>query len=246
MRRLQQLLLPKVERPFLDSPDIRALRFSQGIESKRGRIPRVAATAGAIPVELTSTGWGGPTVIAFERVEDINALMKARTVLGPETGTPAVVTSGFIAKVAIGWLASQAQNDSAKLDELVDFTHADPVRNHARYGSPRRWPVACRQSYVPDQSWADGNGGLQQRKWEATVFPADDGVPHFALAVFGREFILPLDRADLSAFRRWVLMHPGDSPLLSGPYAHERSDMRSTNPRCRRGYLLLKDPSRRT
>lgn len=234
----------KVERPFLDSNDIRTLRFSQGVYSKKGRIPTVIATAGLASVELSSTGWGGPTVIGLESVEDLDPVFDARMLLGPEgVGPPTGVTSRFIAKVAIGWLAARVQDDAAQLDEFVDFTPADPVRVHARYGVPRTWPVTCRQTYASDQLWDDGHGGLEQRKWEATVFPTDDGAPHFAVALFGREFVISLDGPDLSAFRRWVLMHPGDSPVLSGPYAHERSRMRSTTPRRRRAYVVLTEPS---
>lgn len=230
----------KVEQPFLDSAEMRVLRYSQAIESKKGRIPSVFAAADGIPVELISTGWGAPTVIAFDRAEDISRLLNTQTIVGPEIGAPIGVTSRFLAKVAIGSLAAQVQNEAAKLDEFVDFEPLDPLRNHARHGSPRSWSVLSHQAYAPGQLWDDDNGGLEQRKWESTTFAVDDGSVHFAAAFFGREFVIPLEQPDLCAFRRWILMHPGDSPLLSGPFAHERSRMRSTMPGRRRGYMLLK------
>jgi hypothetical protein len=232
----------KVEQPFLDSAEMRLLRLSQGIVSKKGRIPRVFAAAGEIPVELISTGWGEPTVIAFDRAEDIGRLVNTQTIVGPQIGTPTGATSRFIAKVAIGSLAAQVQNEPAKLDEFVDFEPLDSLRNHARYGSPRSWSVLSHHAYAAGQLWDDGNGGLEQRKWESTTFVVDDGSAHFAVAFFGREFVIPLEQSDLRAFRRWILMHPGESPLLSGPFSHERSLMRSTMPRRQRGYMVLKAP----
>src|SRR5262245_17987245 len=99
----------EVERPFLDAPAIRHLRFHQVLESRKGSIPPIPGLIRPdIPVTLyRDYKTGGMSVdIPTEFVSRFAALPRGELIL-PTSGLPPadLVVSRFVAKVALEAMA---------------------------------------------------------------------------------------------------------------------------------------------
>jgi len=80
----------EVERPFLESPALAALRFHQSIPSKKGRIPPLGAVLQpGIPATLhRSSGFGGQVLLIPPQGIDLILRKDGGTLLTPVSPTP--------------------------------------------------------------------------------------------------------------------------------------------------------------
>jgi hypothetical protein len=214
----------EVEAPFLNSPAIRLLRHDQGLQSKRGRIPTIRGLAPGIGgLTFHAASPAHPRTILFDAEE-----LADRWLLGargderllteePISPLPRTVVSRFLAKLAVGCLADRLQVAPDGLEHLVDWTDLDRIRNHARRGTDRDWPVSVRRVYAANAAWREGNDAVQ-RVWELDLFD-DDGYWYLIFILFGVEFAIHLGDPDISGYQRWLLCHGGESPLYAGRYA---------------------------
>ncbi len=131
-----------------------------------------------------------------------------------------IVTSRFLAKVAIGCLADRLKDVEGGLDYLVDEPHLDRLRSHARRGTDQNWPASVRRIYPANARWIEGDD-VRQKVWELDLFQDEDGYLYSILVVFGVEFAIHLGEPDISGYHRWLLLHAGQSPLYSDRNAAE-------------------------
>ncbi|HUF99174.1 MAG TPA: hypothetical protein VMM60_13675 [Ilumatobacter sp.] len=81
-------------------------------------------------------------------------------------------TSRFLAKVAIGCLADRLNDHPGGLDYLIDEPNLDALRDHARRGTVRDWPVSVRRIYPANARWREGSD-VVQRVWDVDIFQDD-------------------------------------------------------------------------
>lgn len=223
----------KVEAPFLNSPWVRMLRHEQGIENKRGRVPTMRALApGLGEATMYAPTYAQPLQIVFDTPSESTRWLLARSrralvtdeVIAPPAHT---VTSRFLAKVAIGFLASRLERIPGGVDYLTNEVNLDRLRNHARRGSDPHWPFSVRRIYAADALWREGAGHVQ-RVWEAEFLQDDQNSQYVVLVIFGVELVIHLGEPDISGYVRWLLLNGGRSPLYSGQYSAETADLHGT------------------
>lgn len=216
----------KVEGPFLNAPAMQLLRHEQGLMSKRGRIPTLRAFAPQVgEATMHASTAELPRRIMFDSEELAHRwLVRGQhgRLLTEQVMTPPspIMTSRFLAKVAIGCLADRLKDVEGGLDFLVDEPGFDRLRNHARRGRDQHWPVFVRRIYPANARWLE-NDDVRQKVWELDLLQDEDGYLYSILVVFGLEFAIHLGEPDISGYRRWLLLHAGQSPLYSGRNAAE-------------------------
>lgn len=217
----------QIERDFLAAPQVRMLRHRQSIPSKKGRIPtfdRVAAGHRAVKVAAADSR---PGMVLFESPAGLLAAMQRprALVLTEEVVAPpsASQLSRFLAKVALEFAASKLIDHPEGLAYLAAEPNLDPLRNHARRGSPKEWPVSVRRIYDEQTSWLENEDSVQ-RVWEACVFEDDEDFC-FVLSIFGLELAIHLGSPDISGYRRWLLRSGDRSPLFSGANADDTRNL---------------------
>lgn len=223
----------KVEAPFLNSPWIRMLRHEQGVENKRGRVPTMRALApGLGEATMHAPTYTQPRQIVFDtRSESLRWLLASSrsTLLTDEVIAPPAhaVTSRFLAKVAIGFLASRLEHTSGGVEYLTNEVNLDRLRDHARRGSDPHWPFSVRRIYSPNARWREGVGHVQ-KVWEADFLQDGQDAQYVVLVIFGVELVIHLGEPDISGYARWLLLNGGRSPLYSGRYSGETAGLRGT------------------
>lgn len=208
-----------VEKPFLESPGVKTLRFEQELLSKKGRVPTIGGLLSpGVPVEVTRFPKLELTSVAvppdaFERV----IAQKSGQLLIPTAGPwpTGSVLSRFMAKIALESMAARLETSEGGLDYLCGEAQLDPLRDHARRGTTPIWPVHVRQLYPSDGYIVDASGDRQQIVHESDFLVTAAGEWYFVLALFGTEFAINLGGPDIDGYRRWVLEKPGESVLYS-------------------------------
>jgi HNH endonuclease len=206
-----------VEKPFLESDAIRALRFHQGLESKKGRVPSLTGliTPG-VPAIITRfprhnfTSVDVPT----EAVEILMQSKNGRLILPIGGQEPDVqVVSRFMAKIALEAMAERTIAHDGGQDYLCDEHQLDDLRDHARRGRISRWPVHTRRIYAADAATALPDGELEQVLHEADFLATSWGEWFFVLAIFGLELAINLGGPEIEGYERWLRENSEASPL---------------------------------
>jgi hypothetical protein len=207
-----------VERPFLESRAVAALRFHQAIPSKRGRVPSLAATLQPdIPAILHRFPKHEIQAISLPP-EGIELILrnKGGTLVPVDAEPPSdLVISRFLAKAALETMAERVQAHPDGLAYLVDETQLDLIRRHAREGFPKSWPHHARRIYDANRHFIDEHGVEVQTVHESSVLVTRDGEWFFVLAVFGLELAINCGGPEIDGYVRWLEEHGGMSPLYS-------------------------------
>lgn len=210
----------EVEKPFLESPLIRALRFHQTLESKRGRVPSllgvispgVPAIVSRFPKnDLTSV------LVPEDAIDDIRRLSKGSLILpinGPLPRGPTV--SRFMAKVALESMAARIVTHADGLEYLCNETQLDDLRNHARRGRLPNWPIHIRRIYPADAKTFGPDGLPRQVVHESDFLVTASSEWFFVLAIFGLEFSINLGAPEIDGYLRWLDENNNATPLYSG------------------------------
>lgn len=209
----------KVEKPFLDLPAVRRLRFQQNLESKRGKIPPISGLITPdIPALLTRYPKHDLTSVQVSE-PDLARILQAKeeTMLfllgGDLPGTP--VVSRFLAKVALEAMALRLVEHPEGLAYLCDEAQLDVLRDHARKGYISPWPVHIRAIYHQDGQTFGPEGNAKQIVHEFDFLVTDQSEWFFVLAIFGVEFTINLGGPDISGYRRWLEQNNDLSPLYT-------------------------------
>jgi hypothetical protein len=211
----------KVEAPFLNAPLLQLLRFEQALPSKKGRVPPMAVISPQLGRgEIRRDRDGDPRTIAFESDQLLDWSTRSRQPF--VTYTPMVppsdsVTSRFLAKVAIGYIAHLLVGAGNGTETIVDDEGLDRVRCHARRGTDPDWPIKVRAIYSPDRQWPDP-AGSSQIVTEVDLLEHDDDA-FLVFAVFGTELTIPLIAPRIDGYERWLRLNDDAIPLYPGDSA---------------------------
>ena len=223
----------KVEKPFLETPSLRSLRFQQCIANKKGRIPtqpglllpnvapidlkhdlnrdELSATVDSITFESLLTHTSGKIVIPRETVIEADS-----------------ITSRFLAKVAVEAMVHRIEHNDTWLEEWGDEIAFDPIRKYARYGSPRKWPIAVRRIYAESSHWFDSDQEDSQIIHESDFLYTEHKEMYFVLAIFGQELSINMAGPEIEGWENWLEDNDHVSPLHHGKNAGKQF-MHGTN-----------------
>lgn len=215
----------KVEKPFLCSPDMEALRFHQAIPSKKGRIPSIkgAISGSKSPIKAHRTIEDDEVVMDIELDSEQFELTKngksSELYLPIGFEKPIVKeTSRFLAKVAIEGLAQKVMNTLGGIEYIVNEIQFDPIRNHARYGRPKMWPYFSRRIYDANDN-KEIHGKKGQLVHEYDFLHTNQGEVYFVLALYGVEMTINVGGPDIDGYEAWLKENNNESPLYNGKNA---------------------------
>jgi len=210
----------EVERPFLDSPSMRVLRFHQALESKKGRLPPLSGIISpGVPAIVTRIPKYDFTSVAVpqDAFDQITQSPTGSLVLPIDGPLPTSRTiSRFMAKVAVESMAARVVQYPESLEYLCDETQLDDIRDHARRGKIAGWPVHMRRIYATNARTSRENGEFEQVVHESDFLVTTSSEWYFVLVLFGQEFAINLGGPDIDGYRRWLKDNNDESPLYSG------------------------------
>lgn len=220
----------KVEKPFMELPEIRQLRFQERIPNKKNKMPQMEAFYNG--KSLVKLGWDvkrGECMLYIDADDEI-----INEILYKEKGNlvfPAfinetiiqssIIVSRLLAKIALEALADRLKMLEGSLDELVDCKEFDDIRNHARRGIISEWPCSIRRIYDMDTLWKCEEDGAQQIICEDDFLMIDKGgegdtkyvILYYIVVLWGMEFAINMAEPEINEYNKWVNQHGGLSPL---------------------------------
>lgn len=216
----------KVEKPFLDSGALKNLRFHQGVENKKGRLPVIDALLdNEFSAKLSwfprAERFPGSLELGLDGIKHIFQTNKKSGLIVPKNFEPPPerIASRFLAKVALEAMAARLTQYPDGLEYLVDETQLDLIRNHARRGQPKNWPIHTRRIYDPNRKIVGENGEPLQTVHESDILLTDAGEWYFILAIFGLELVINYGGPEIEGYKRWLSENNNTSPLYHGKNA---------------------------
>jgi hypothetical protein len=209
----------EVEKPFLELPEIKNLRFRQSILSKRKKVP---AIQGILSPDFAITIFNQPeekvpfTVDVDQKGIDYILKTNKGHILIPFMDLPenTNIVSRFLAKVALESLAKRLQTQDLKLiEELIDEEPLDIIRDYARRGSKKKWPVNIRRIYPENRIFSDKDYKELQTVHESDILITEWSELFFVLALFGVEYVINYGGPEIDGYHRWLLENDNKSPL---------------------------------
>lgn len=220
----------KVEKPFMELPEIRQLRFQEMIPNKKNKMPQMDAFYnGKSPVKL---GWDvkQDECMLYVDVDDkiLNEILckeKGDLVFPAFTNKTiiqsSIIVSRLLAKMALEAWADRLKTLEGSLDELINFKEFDQIRNHARRGTTSKWPCSIRCLYDMDALWRCKDGTWKQKIYETDFLMIDKGgkgdtkyvILYFVVVLWGIEFAINMAGPEIDEYNSWVDQHGGLSPL---------------------------------
>ncbi len=221
----------KVEKPFLEDSSLMLLRFDEGLENKRGKVPPVLAILnGKHKVTLWKdinnvyaghvAGHVDVPIEAFESINNMNSATIAFPAFNDTLPLPeGSVLSRFLGKVALEAFAQRLLSLES-MESFIDDDSFDSLRNHVRYGSVEEWPCSARRIYEAKKRWFDEE--KQQSYQVVNEFDfllTDESECYFILAIFGMEYAINIVGPSIDGYENWLAEHNNISPL----YRDEKS-----------------------
>lgn len=213
-----------VEKPFLETPWVRVLRFHQEIVSKKGRVPPLyGLMQPGVPVVLTRWPKEQLTSVAVPSpaYENIAQARTGQIILPIEGPWPSgTVVSRFLAKVALEAMVLRVVHLDGGVDYFREEPQLDCLRKHAREGKLADWPVSIRRIYAADGATLGEYGNSSQIVHEFDFLVTKKSEWFFVLAIFGLEFAINLGGPEIAGYEEWLTDNEGSSPLYSTQNEH--------------------------
>jgi hypothetical protein len=220
-------LAREVEKPFLENDNIKALRFEEGVVSKKGRIPTVdGVLLNDHNSSIISVTWPPEFPGSILAQAPLFLEFKGGSV-PPEKGKimmpmfdisaslpNGMVLSRFLGKIAMEVIALRFSEQPGGIDYLVDEVQLDDLRNHVRYGKIKNWPCSVRKIYEKNIPLIDKETGeLFQVINEFDILQTENSEYYLILAVFGVEFVINYGGSEIDGYYNWLRQHQYRSPL---------------------------------
>ena len=227
----------EVEKPFLELPELKLLRFQEGIPNKKNKMPSVDGLLnGNYPIKLKRKLSHNEVVNEAEvPIGIIDKILNASksTIIVPAFTNEMLppnntITSRFLAKMALEALAYKLKDVKHSLEDLTDDAQFDMLRNHARLGTIKYWPCSIRRIYSYDKIWEyqDGLHGQMVHESDFLLIPIEENHElneeyimaeiYFIVALWGIEFAINMAGPEIIGYEHWLKKHNDESPLYCG------------------------------
>lgn len=228
----------EVEKPFLELPELRLLRFQEGIPNKKNKMPAIDGLLNGnyrikLKRKLSHNEVVNEVEVTPEAMDTLfNASEKATIIVPAFTNEMlppnAAITSRFLAKMALEALADKLKDIENSLEDLINDTHFDMIRNHARLGTIKNWPCSIRRIYDYNKIWeySDGLHGQMVHESDFLLIPVEKNDKtnaeyimaeiYFVVALWGIEFAINMAGPEISGYENWLKAHNDESPLYCG------------------------------
>lgn len=228
----------EVEKPFLELPEMRLLRFQEAIPNKKKKMPAINGVInGNCPIKLKRKVSHNEVVneveVSTDTIDKLLSTSESATIIVPAFTNYMLppnnsITSRFLAKMALEALADKLKNIENSLDDLINDTQLDMLRNHARLGTIKNWPCSIRRIYDYNRIWeySDGLQGQMVHESDFLVIPTEESHEidnehimaeiYFVVALWGIEFAINMAGPEIIGYKNWLSEHNDESPLYYG------------------------------
>lgn len=212
----------KIEKKLLETDYFINLRFRNGIESKKRKIPKGKAIIPKtkceadvvlhkdrkIPMEVILD----PESFEFVKNGDINHFILPINIDFPRDDQ---IVSRFIAKVALEMMALRIiQNDKYEQELFSQESALDPIRNYARFNhNNENWVYSCRKIYEEDEKFFLDTGEPVDIIFESDFLVTKDGEIYFVIAIKGVELVINMAGSSIEGYKKWLEENDNISPL---------------------------------
>lgn len=234
----------EVEKPFLELPEIKLLRFQEVIPNKKNRVPVVNGMINGIyPVKLkrkishdeviNEIEVSKEVMDAVSNNKNMNVIIPAFTNKNQFQSNS--IISRFLAKMALESFADKLKDINNSLDDLIDDTQFDGIRNHARLGTEKDWPCSIRRIYDYNKIWEydSENTGVMVHESDFLLIGVPDNSEdisesifaelYFVVALWGMEFAINMAGPEITGYKGWLKEHNYVSPLYFGKNEHYKN-----------------------
>lgn len=213
----------KIERPLLEMPFFKQLRYRLSIESKKGRIP--SDNGFMIRPELSEVIFtknnktGAQIVIPDKTVQKKIEKRKRLPVFSVEYSLfdlNSITISRFLAKVAIEALTFDVIRFKGEIEQVVNQSSFDLIKRYCRYPKKNElWPYTIRQINILSHHQTD----LQYGKLNSLIFHysfiyTSPGYLFLQLYISGVELTIDMSNPITGNINTWFLSNPGKSRVL--------------------------------
>lgn len=225
----------EVEKPFLELPELRLLRFQESIPNKKNKMPAIDGLLNGnyrikLKRKLSHNEVVNEAEVTPEAMDKLfNASEKATIIVPAFTNEMLppnnAITSRFLAKMALEAFADKLKDIENSLEDLVNDTEFDMIRNHARLGTIKNWPCSIRRIYNYDKigEYSDGLHGQMVHESDFLLIPVEKNNNssteyimaeiYFVIALWGIKFAINMAGPEISGYENWLKTHNGESPL---------------------------------
>ena len=123
--------------------------------------------------------------------------------------------SRLLAKVALEFLTYRIVHDEEWIQEIINNTQLDPIRNHARYGTGGYWEYHQRRIYSEDDRFVDPINHPEPYEilHEFDILYTDDMVMYFVMVIMGIEYAINLAGSETDYYKKWLTDNNNISPI---------------------------------
>ncbi|MBD5524820.1 MAG: HNH endonuclease [Lachnospiraceae bacterium] len=228
----------EVEKPFLELPELRLLRFQEAIPNKKNRMPAIDGLLnGNYPIKLKRKLSHDEVVneaeVSAEAMDKILKTSEKTTIIVPAFTNDMLppnnsIISRFLAKMALEALADKLKDIENSLEDLINDSQFDMLRNHARLGNIKNWPCSIRRIYDYNKIWkySDGLHGQMVHESDFLLIPVEENFElaaeyimaeiYFVIVLWGIEFAINMAGPEIIGYENWLKSHDDKSPLYCG------------------------------
>lgn len=211
----------KIEKPLLDQPYFKNIRFRNIIQTKKGRlVPDKAflmhSKGGWVDMWLDDKGF----IFRDEDFEKTKLIANGEctsliipTISDPEKGD--IKISRFLAKAALESLTYKFINSRGWIDEIVEKKELDPLREYARFGKGNFWKYSQRRIYSEEDRFADPIHHPEPYEilHEMDFLYIENKILYYALVIMGIEYVINLGENEIDHYENWLKENNGTSPI---------------------------------
>lgn len=210
----------KIEKPALETDFFKNLRFRNGIETKKRKIP---PGKGLIP--LTNCE---PEIYLPKHSNSIEVNLDAESFKLIRDGkikqmyipmsTPFPMNnqsvSRMLAKIGLEMLSLRLASDDDVREFFVDEVGFDPIRHYVRYNyKNENWIYSVRKIYDENEKFYLENGKSVDMVFECDFLMTNETEVYFVIAFKGVEFVINMAGSSIDGYKRWLEENKNVSPL---------------------------------
>ncbi|HWY38642.1 MAG TPA: HNH endonuclease [Bacteroidia bacterium] len=212
----------KIEKKVLETEFFKNLRFRNGLESKKGRIPPGIASFpktryhGAISFDDKESKTRINVDVNEETFKlimsgEIKQLYVPFNFAYPENNQ---AVSRMLGKIALEIFALRFIEEQTSLNHLIDEEQLDPLRNYVRFNPKNEnWIYHVRKIYQEDEQFYMVDGKSVDMVFECDYLATELFELYFVIAFKGIEFVLNMAGSCVDGYMDWLKQNNNRSPL---------------------------------
>ncbi len=210
----------KIEKPVLETEFFKNLRFRNGLESKKGRIPPgkgIIPLTNCFPEIYLPKNSNNIEINLDEKTFHLIREGKIKQMYVPSS-TPLPYNnqsiSRMLAKIAFEFFVLRLADDEETRDLLIDEKGIEPIRTYVRYNfKNENWIYSVRKIYDEDENFYLGNGNSVDMVFECDFLTTDQMEIYFVIAFKGIEFSINMGGSSIDGYNNWLNENGNISPL---------------------------------